>query len=353
MAGGSLNPQYAPIYVAVGAKYNIPAAVLAGVADVETNGGAHIATSSTGAQGLMQFEPGTARGLGVNAMDPHSAIDGAARLLLQYGYRSNPLRAIGAYNGGPGNPQYGYANLVMQNARRLAPFLKGVNGASLPAMNATSTPAGSGGGVTATTQNVVNQAGLDQARKAYLAGTFLQNEHNPFDIGPKSNVPDGLSTLFGPGLLSTQQPNVADFTTAQTVLQKVAGGTPLNTHPAATTNLNTGQYPTGVGTYQGTAVAKWIIPILNYARSHGWSGSVTSGYRSFAQQKAIYDSGVRPAAVPGTSNHEGDQFPRGAVDVSNAQQLSSILAHSPYASTLVYAGSKDPVHFSHPHNGGY
>ena len=105
--------------------------------------------------------------------------------------------------------------------------------------------------------------------------------------------------------------------------------------------------------FQGERVADWIKPILQYAKAHGWQGTVTSGYRSYAQQKAIYDSGVRPAAVPGTSNHEGDAFPRGAVDVSDAQQLSQILMHSPYANLLIWAGGKDPVHFSHPHGGHY
>ena len=57
--------------------------------------------------------------------------------------------------------------------------------------------------------------------------------------------------------------------------------------------------------------------------------------------------------MPGTSNHEGSAFPRGAVDVSDAAQLSSILLGSPYGSTLVWAGSKDKVHFSHPHGGSY
>ena len=103
----------------------------------------------------------------------------------------------------------------------------------------------------------------------------------------------------------------------------------------------------------GKLVAGWIEPILAWARQHGWSGSVTSGYRSYAQQAAIYNSGVRPAAVPGTSNHEGTVYPRGAVDVSDASQLSAVLSRSPYASTLVWAGSKDPVHFSHPHGGSY
>jgi hypothetical protein len=33
--------------------------------------------------------------------------------------------------------------------------------------------------------------------------------------------------------------------------------------------------------------------------------------------------------------------------------LNRILSRSPYAGKLVWAGSKDPVHFSYPHNGSY
>lgn len=109
----------------------------------------------------------------------------------------------------------------------------------------------------------------------------------------------------------------------------------------------------GVVNFDGKPVAAWIAQALQYARGHGWKGSVTSGYRSYADQQRIYNSGVRPAAKPGTSNHEMTAFPGGAADVSLAQQLSQVLSHSPYAGKLVWAGGKDPVHFSHPHNGSY
>lgn len=103
----------------------------------------------------------------------------------------------------------------------------------------------------------------------------------------------------------------------------------------------------------GKKVASWIEPILAYAREHGWKGGINSGYRSFEDQTRIYNSGVRPAAKPGHSNHEGSDYPRGAVDVSDPEALAQILMKSPYARKLVWAGSKDPVHFSHPHNGSY
>lgn len=107
----------------------------------------------------------------------------------------------------------------------------------------------------------------------------------------------------------------------------------------------------GTALFEGKRVAAWIKPELEYARQHGWKGQVNSGYRSFADQTRIYNSGVRPAAKPGTSNHEGTEFPRGAVDVSDAETLSRILRRK--KSPLIFAGAKDPVHFSHPHGGSY
>lgn len=109
----------------------------------------------------------------------------------------------------------------------------------------------------------------------------------------------------------------------------------------------------GVAQFGDKKVAAWIKPVLEYARSKGWEGQINSGYRSYAEQQRIYNSGVRPAAKPGTSNHEFTAFPGGAIDVSDAETLSHILRGSKYAKLLVWAGSKDPVHFSHPHGGSY
>jgi len=141
MAGGNVPPNLKGLFQAAGNKYHIPPAVLAGVASVETNLGANATTSSTGATGLMQFEPATASSLGVNPADPASAIDGAARLLNQYGYQSNPTRAIGAYNGGPGNPQYGYASQVLSESKRLAGQLTGAAPPTAGAASSSSTAA--------------------------------------------------------------------------------------------------------------------------------------------------------------------------------------------------------------------
>ncbi len=156
--------------------------------------------------------------------------------------------------------------------------------------------------------------------------------------------------LFETGILPTKEPSRSEFTTEGPEAQ------PQPAQVVKQGNVSVFVPPGGSGKtakFGDKTVAGWIAPILQYARSQGWKGSVNSGFRSLAEQTRIYNSGVRPAAKPGTSNHEGSEFPRGAVDVSDAQQLARILERSPYRGKLVWAGAKDPVHFSHPHGGSY
>ena len=96
---------YADLFTQAGAKYGISPALLAGVAKTES-GFNSSAVSSAGATGLMQFMPATAKGLGVDATDPASSIDGAARYLSQLSsqFGSTDL-ALAAYNAGPGTVQ--------------------------------------------------------------------------------------------------------------------------------------------------------------------------------------------------------------------------------------------------------
>jgi peptidoglycan DL-endopeptidase CwlO len=100
---GSLSSvPYADLFTGTAQKYGLDPALLAGVAKVES-GYNPSAVSGAGAQGLMQLMPGTARGLGVNPLDPAQAIDGAARLLSRnlHEFGSVPL-ALAAYNAGGG-----------------------------------------------------------------------------------------------------------------------------------------------------------------------------------------------------------------------------------------------------------
>lgn len=239
MAGGNVPTGLAPVFAQAGAQFHIPPAVLAGIASVETNLGQNKNTSATGARGVMQFEPGTAKGLGVNVNDPRSEIFGAAKLLNQYGYQSNPTRAIGAYNGGPGNPQMGYARQVLSEANRLHGQLTG-SSSGLPSLSL-----GGGGAAGSTTRSVTSQVfdakAFAAAQAKATAGNFIAKndaydaKSDPYATGlPKTGLATGRgaeSSLLAAGLTTTQ-PNPADYQKAQTTLENVAGGT-LNQHPAA------------------------------------------------------------------------------------------------------------------------
>ena len=85
-----------------GSRHGVDPALLAAVAQQESGFDAS-AVSPAGAQGLMQFMPATARGLGVDPFDPASAVDGAARYLadLTRQFGSTEL-GLAAYNAGPG-----------------------------------------------------------------------------------------------------------------------------------------------------------------------------------------------------------------------------------------------------------
>ena len=102
-AGSALaGVPYANLFTQAASRYGVDASLLAAVASQESSFNSQ-AVSPAGAQGLMQFMPATAKGLGVNALDPTSAINGAAKYLssLTEQFGSTEL-ALAAYNAGPG-----------------------------------------------------------------------------------------------------------------------------------------------------------------------------------------------------------------------------------------------------------
>lgn len=270
------------------------------------------AGSPAGAKGIAQFMPATAKQYHVNLGDGRVTddLEGAARYmrdaLKQTG--GDYKKALSIYNSGRAN---GYLSIPETKAY-VAKIMGGKD-----------IKVGSGK-TTVTVPGKTTTPADDSAVTNEIVSQLLS--------GKKLDLTKAASQPVVPAKTST---------------------TPSKTVTKDATTDATVKTPKGVGHFEGTAVAAWIAPILEYARERGWKGSVTSGYRSFAEQKAIYDRGTRPAAKPGTSNHEFTAFPGGAVDVSNAEQLSQILQGSKYAHMLVWAGSKDPVHFSHPHNGSY
>jgi hypothetical protein len=94
-------------------------------------------------------------------------------------------------------------------------------------------------------------------------------------------------------------------------------------------------------------IADWIVPILEWAYRHGWTGTVTSGYRTFYEQAQLNAAGAYSAPA-GVSNHETTVYPGGAVDVTSPSQLISVLRTYPGPEKLIggVLGPIDPEHFS-------
>ncbi len=98
-------------------KYGIDPKILWGLYGTETAFGKNVSRSSAGAEGPFQFEPATARSMGVNPHDFRSAAFGAARYLSQYKGRGVG-GMLSAYNAGPGGAyQAGYVAKTLANAR--------------------------------------------------------------------------------------------------------------------------------------------------------------------------------------------------------------------------------------------
>jgi hypothetical protein len=94
-------------------------------------------------------------------------------------------------------------------------------------------------------------------------------------------------------------------------------------------------------------IADWIIPILEWAHEHGWTGTVTSGFRTYFEQAQLNAAGAFSAKA-GLSNHETTKYPGGAVDVTNPSQLISVLSayRGPVKLVGGVLGPIDPEHFS-------
>jgi cell wall-associated NlpC family hydrolase len=93
---------FAGLFQSAGQRHGVSPALLTAVARAES-GFDPAAKSPAGAQGLMQFMPATAAGLGIDPWKPAEAVDGAARLLKSHLQRFGSTElALAAYNAGPG-----------------------------------------------------------------------------------------------------------------------------------------------------------------------------------------------------------------------------------------------------------
>ena len=118
-----IPPFLLPIYQACGSQYGVPWEILASINRIETAFGTNLSVSTAGAQGWMQFMPGTwgAYGLDANGdgkKDPYNPVDAicaAANYLEASGYAEDQYDAIFAYNHADW-----YVRDVVEGARRYA-----------------------------------------------------------------------------------------------------------------------------------------------------------------------------------------------------------------------------------------
>lgn len=117
--------------------WGIPASVLLALLSVEggtnADGTPRAPADGAGPPSYGQFTYSTGKSLGVKYGDSESEVNAVARYLTQLGYKANPRRAIAAYNGGPGNPQYSYAEKVLGRRSTYLGFDGGHNPVTQPA----------------------------------------------------------------------------------------------------------------------------------------------------------------------------------------------------------------------------
>jgi TP901 family phage tail tape measure protein len=92
-----------------------------------------------------------------------------------------------------------------------------------------------------------------------------------------------------------------------------------------------------------------VVKAVAFARAHGWRGTITSGYRSVAEQQYLWDNASslglvrgKTVAAPGSSSHQRGE----AVDVSDIPGFARAMAMMPASERLYSLVLNDPVHFS-------
>ncbi|MEC0139743.1 lytic transglycosylase domain-containing protein [Paenibacillus macerans] len=100
-----MPPKYAGLISAATKKYGLPDGLLAAVAKTESDFNPNAKNSKSGASGMFQFMPATARGYGIDPFDVAQASDAAGKMLsgLIAKYDGDLAKALAGYNWGGGN----------------------------------------------------------------------------------------------------------------------------------------------------------------------------------------------------------------------------------------------------------
>lgn len=92
-----------------------------------------------------------------------------------------------------------------------------------------------------------------------------------------------------------------------------------------------------------TGLQPIVKAAIRWARANGWTGSVTSGFRTYAEQAALFASkGPGLAARPGSSNHEKGL----AIDITDSAGFARAMRTAPKNARLYSRMAHEPWHWS-------
>ena len=109
--------------------------------------------------------------------------------------------------------------------------------------------------------------------------------------------------------------------------------------------------PEGVTKFDNRPVAKWLAPYLEFARKNGWTGTLSSGFRTPEESEEECFKLCGAPSCPGTcagvtSNHGGKTKPQGALDVTDFESFGRLMAECPLDPRIFNDLPNDHVHFS-------
>lgn len=189
--------------------------------------------------------------------------------------------------------------------------------------------------------------------------TAADNVLTSMPVGTKIFTFDGQRRLMeGASESEALRSQLPHFAQGGIVKPEIVGGTKkgaevANTavgkvHSAATAKLKKEREEAAAASVSGSGINGLVPQVkraLAFAAAHGWHGSVSSGFRTYAEQVALYQAYLNGtgnlAAKPGTSNHEGGQ----AVDVTDYGAFGAAMDQMG-AGRLYSRISVEPWHYS-------
>lgn len=172
------------IFTEASERYNVPKDLIKAIAKTESDFDPN-ATSGSGAQGLMQLMPATARELGVtDAYDPYQNVMGGTKYISQLlnKYDGDVKLALAAYNAGSGNvAKYGGIPPFKETQNYVVKVMNYMNGgvqvpeAYYTTGAAESTAANAEAGTTNNTvRGILAAASVEEAEDNYFKGALNQ-----------------------------------------------------------------------------------------------------------------------------------------------------------------------------------